>query len=568
MIKVLATNITSPLGLTTQENYISLKEGNSALSVYNEWKGIPYPFTASLFSPKQEEHLLIEGFTRYESITIHSIKEALSHTNIDIKSEKTALILSTTKANVEELSASESTDGNYTKPGFSAHKISKYLGLTTEPIVVCNACISGVTAQILADRLINNGTYNNIIVCGADSHSPFVVAGFMSFKSLSPFECKPFDIERLGLNLGEAAATIIFEKLSSTDTEDDSWKLITGAVNNDAYHVSAPSPNGEGVYNATKTVLETIDSDSLAVISLHGTATMFNDQMESKAIESSNLSHIPLSALKGYYGHTLGAAGVLETIITMKSIDDKIILPVRGFSEIGVSGKINISNEAQYTDKNTFIKLISGFGGCNGAVAFSKHTKHTLPVYNNKTIKTLGRVKITPDSLYIDDTKQALSNSGKSLLTEIYKSYVNDYPKFHKMDILSKLAFLAAELVCKKQTNKYNEHEQAVILFNSSSSVVADRKHIETFNCKDGFYPSPSVFLYTLPNIVTGEIAIRHNIKGETTLYILKEYNEQIINTIVESTFTQSTVKSMITGWVDCSSDDNFEADIKLVTIQ
>lgn len=567
MIKVISTNITSPLGFTTQENYLSLKEGKTALSVYDAWKGIPYPFTASLFSTEQEAYLLIEGFTRYESIAIHSIKEALSHTSIDIHSDKTALILSTTKANVEELSASEDTDGNYTKPGTSAKKISKFLGLTTEPIVVCNACISGVTAQVLADRLINNGTYDNVIVCGADSQSTFVVSGFMSFKSLSPFQCKPFDIERLGLNLGEAAATIIFEKVSLAEDNDNSWRLLTSALNNDAYHLSAPSPNGDGVYNATKVILETITPESLAVVSLHGTATMFNDQMESKAIENSNLSDIPISALKGYYGHTLGAAGVLETIITMKSIDDGIILPVRGFSEIGVSGRINVSNQIQSTNKDTFIKLISGFGGCNGAVAFSKSSQYTCPKYNKKTLYTLASVKITQDSLVVDGVTQDISNTGKSLLTEIYKTYVSDYPKFYKMDILSKLAFLAAELVCKKQTTKYHEYEQAVVLFNSSSSVVADRKHIETFNNENGFYPSPSVFLYTLPNIATAEIAIRHKLKGETTLYILDEYNEHTINAIVESTFTQSAVKSMITGWVDCSSEDVFEADIKLVTI-
>ena len=107
----------------------------------------------------------------------------------------------------------------------------------------------------------------------------------------------------------------------------------------------------------------------------------------------------------------------------------------------------------------------------------------------------------------------------------------------------------------------------AVILFNSSSSIVADRKHIATFENEDDFYPSPSVFLYTLPNIVTGEIAIKRGYKGETSLYILNEYNEEIINSVVESTFALSSVKTMITGWVDCNSDNDYEAYIKLVTI-
>jgi 3-oxoacyl-[acyl-carrier-protein] synthase-1 len=563
MIKVLSTNITSPLGLTTKENYHAVKAGSSALRVQNNWRKVPQEFTASLFNEEQEELLHVDGFTRYESIVIHSIKEALSHLDIDIKSDRVALVLSTTKANVEELSSSVENDGCYRKPGESAVKIANFIGFTTDPVVVCNACISGVTAQILADRLINSGSYDTVVVCGADCQSPFVVAGFMSFKSLSPYECRPFDIERLGLNLGDAAATIVFGKVSAPDT---SWKLVAGTLNNDAYHVSAPSPVGDGTYAAAKSVLETIDPESLATVSVHGTATMFNDQMESKAIERSGLSEIPISALKGYYGHTLGAAGVLETIITMEATDDGIILPVRGYSEIGVSGKINVSDQSRSTDKKSFLKLISGFGGCNGAVVFSRSDEFPYAEYTKKEIRTLSEVKITPTSLIVDGNIEDVASTGKNLLAEIYKSYVGDYPKFHKMDVFTKLAFLAADIVTQRGVDDHDEN-RAVILFNSSSSIVADRNHIATFDKEGEFYPSPSVFLYTLPNIVTGEISIKHGYKGETSLYILNDYNEKIINSIVESTFAQSSVKTMITGWVDCTSEDDFEANIKLVTI-
>lgn len=567
MIKVLSTNITSPLGFTTKENYLAVKEGRSSLSMHSDWRGVSQPFTASLFDEEQEKSLRINGFTRYESFTIHSIKEAISQVEINIGSSRTALILSTTKANVEELSSNAENDGNYRRPGESALKIARYLGFSTEPIVVCNACISGVTAQILADRMISQGIYDTVVVCGADCQSPFVVAGFMSFKSLSPYECRPFDIERLGLNLGDAAATIVYGKVEDSERDDRSWKLIAGALNNDAYHVSAPSPVGEGTYSIVKTVLESVDLESLATISVHGTATMFNDQMESKAIERSGLSDIPVSALKGYYGHTLGAAGVLETILTMEATDDGIVLPVRGYSEIGVSGRINISDQSRATDKSSFLKLISGFGGCNGAVAFSRSSNLIDKDYPVNEIRTLSSVKITPSSLIIDGKVQEVQSGGKALLTDIYKTFVGDYPKFHKMDVFSKLAFLAAEIVSKRAGEEYYDEERAVILFNSSSSVVADRKHIATFEKEDEFYPSPSVFLYTLPNIVTGEIAIRHGYKGETSLYILNEYDDNIINSVVESTFAHSSVKTMITGWVDCNSDNDYEAYIKLVTI-
>ena len=567
MIRVLSTNITSPLGFTTKENYLAVKQGRSALRTHNAWKGIPLSFTASLFNEDQESALCMDGFTRFESIAIHSIEEALSQIEVDVTSAKTALIISTTKANIEELSINEDLDGNYLKPGASALKIARHIGFTTEPIVVCNACISGVTAQILADRLINNGAYEHVVVCGCDCQSPFVVAGFMSFKSLSPHECRPFDIERLGLNLGDAAASIIFGTCNAHEDDSSSWKLVAGSLNNDAYHVSAPSPNGDGTYNAARVALESIDTESIATISVHGTATMFNDQMESKAIERAGLSAIPISALKGYYGHTLGAAGVLETIITMESLDDNYILPVRGFYEIGVSGKVNISNEGRSTEKYTFVKLISGFGGCNGAVAFSKNNVPELAEYNEKELHTVSSVLITPSTLIIDGEEVKVGSSGKDLLTDIYKLYFGDYPKFHKMDVLSKLAFLAAELACLKENKDDRDENRAVILFNGSSSIVADRKHIATYAKEDEFYPSPSVFLYTLPNIVTGEIAIKNGYKGETSLYILNEHNKDIIDTIIKSTFTQSSVRSMITGWVDCKTEDDFEANIKLVTI-
>lgn len=561
MIKVLATNIISPLGETTEQNYQAVKSGSSALSVYDGWRNIPQVFTASLLSDEQSKRLLIDGYTHFESIVIRSVAAALNDSDIDVVSARTILILSTTKANVDELAAEEVFDGNYHSPGRSARRIADYFGFTTEPVVVCNACISGVTAQLLAMRLIDSGEYDNAVVCGGDCQSPFVVAGFMSFKSLSPFECRPFDIERLGLNLGDGAATIIYGKSSGND---ESWKLVSGSLNNDAYHVSAPSPQGDGAFRAAVRTLEGYDTESLATVSVHGTATMFNDQMESKAIEKAGLSDVPVSALKGYYGHTLGAAGLIESIITMRAIDDGCVLPVRGYSEIGVSGRINISNEQRATDRKSFVKLISGFGGCNGALLFTKEAAAPDTSHIAKDIRTLHSVKITSSSLMIDGEQADLKYEGKEMLSEIYREYSGDYPKFHKMDIFSRVAFLASELLIRKDDNA--DSERAIVLFNRSSSIVSDRKHIASYSKEGEFFPSPSVFLYTLPNIVTGEIAIKNGYKGETSLYILDEYNKELMDRIVKCTFSGSGTKTMITGWVDCSSENEFEADLRLLT--
>lgn len=563
MINVLSTNVISPLGFTTEQNYQAIRFGNSALVAYNHWHNIPEPFVASLFTEEQNLFLHVPGFSRFESIVIKSIEDALNKVNIDVSSEKTCFILSTTKANIEDLVIG---DNVYSSPAESAFRIAQYFGIITDPIVVCNACISGINAQLLALRLINNGLYDNAIVCGADCQSPFIVSGFLSFKSLSPYECKPFDIDRLGLNLGEAAATIILGKSATSETQ---WKLYNGHLNNDAFHVSAPSPIGDGTLRVIEKTLSEQNVKDLALISVHGTATMFNDQMESKAIEKAGLSSIPISAIKGYFGHTLGAAGILETIITMRALDDGCILPVRGYNEIGVSGKILIDNKEQKTNKSTFLKIISGFGGCNGALLFSKYNNLSIKENNIAKLNLSHSVRITSNSLLVNGKKIETKENGKSLIAEIYKTYLNNYPKFHKMDTFCKLVFIASELLINIDNKLLEkEEERAIILFNSTSSIVTDKKFVASIKDKNNFFPSPSVFLYTLPNIVTGEIAIKNGYKGETSFYVLREKNEKLMSQIIQTTYNQSSnIRSIITGWVDCFSENEFDIDMKILTI-
>lgn len=574
MIQVLATNITSPLGMTTEENYLAVKSGASVLSTYEHWKGFTDPFASSMFSSEQEAALAVEGCSRFESMVIRSVTEALSHiANFD--KDRTVFILSTTKGNVEELAAVAENDGNYLHPGDTAKKIALQLGISTDPIVVCNACISGVSGQLLAKRLIESGQYDSAIVCGADCVTPFTVAGFQSFKALSPYPCRPFDIERLGLNIGEAASTIVLSLAEASASEESScggWHLIAGCTNNDAYHVSAPSPVGDGTYRAIQKTLEGVNKENLATVCVHGTATMFNDQMESKAIQQAELSDVPLMALKGYYGHTMGAAGILETVLTLRALDEGCILPTKGFDEIGVSGKVSISSQEQKTGKQSFLKIISGFGGCNGALLFKKGQVDSQSSFGrlsqNETVgqatyKIRHRVHITPDSLIVDEKAVETSAQGKALLTEIYKQHIGNYPKYYKMDMLCRLVFVATEMLLQQEQTVVEGEERGVVLFNRTSSIDSDRKHIATI--VEHSLPSPSIFLYTLPNIVTGEIAIKHGYKGETSLYILEEKNEQLMSQIIEATLQQSSEKSLLTGWADSLDEDHFEADIMLV---
>lgn len=589
MLKVVSTNIVSPLGMSSQENWRAVMQGRSALRRLENYKGIPLPFVASVFTPEQVEELAVEGFTRFESLAIRSITEALTHTDLDVHGERTIFILSTTKADVEELGFAAERDGDYHRPAISAQRIAEHVGIGGGAIVCCNACISGVSAQILADRLISCGHYDNAVVCGADLVSSFTASGFLSFKSLSNEACRPFDADRQGLNLGEAAATIVFTRADSLREGD--WLFERGEMDNDAFHLSTPAPSGEGARKVLEAVMKGGDASELAFVSAHGTATMFNDQMESVAIEKAGLSSVPLTALKGWFGHTLGASGVLEVILGMMAVSESVVLPLRGFREIGVSGKVNLSPELRATDKNSFLKMISGFGGCNAAALYRRvregmeretvpglekaaHSKgETAPELKETAhsmgeaapgLKELHRVHILPDGVTLDGRPLPVQSQGAGLLSEIYRKYVGDYPKYHKMDSLSRLAFLATELLLSRG-DVPQDSGRATILFNRTSSVVADRCHLGSIAKPGEFYPSPSVFLGTLPNIATGEIAIRHGYTGETSLYITDFRDEALMKKVVSSSFSLGGFRSLICGFVDCDRGDSFEADLKIL---
>ena len=562
MIFKIADNIISPLGETTRENYQAVKAGESKLCRYDQHWHIPEPFTASLLTEEQNQRLAIKGLTRFESMVCRSIEGALLQTDIDPKADNVVLILSTTKGNIELL-ADHPADKSRIYPGEAAKHIANHLGITTTPITVCNACISGVSAIILAMRLLEAKRYDVAIVCGADTQNPFTISGFQSLKAVSEEACKPFDLERTGLNLGEAAATLI---LSNEKNEEEAWAIKRGAVRNDAFHISSPSKNGEGarmVLAAVKEGEETID-----FINAHGTATMFNDQMESVAIERAGLNETPVNAYKGYFGHTLGAAGVLETILSMAAADDHTILATRGFEERGVSGKIRLSNQNATTNGQRFIKMISGFGGCNGAIKVERLGSAGLQtsVSNPAELHTTHTVHITPTTLTVDGEEKICEGEGKALLTDLYKRYIDDYPKFYKMDALCRLGFVASELLLKAENDRREEprDDRAIILFNRSSSIQADEAYQASIQDAEDYFPSPAAFVYTLPNIVTGEIAIRNHYQGETSFYILPERNDELIHQILEASLGDPSTKSILGGWIDYEDDKHFEARITL----
>ena len=374
-IFVVSDNIFSPLGTTTAENFSRLKAGVSAVRRHDRPEMASEPFYAALFDPTADTDGI---YTKFEKLLLTSISDALKTGDVDPRDPRTILILSTTKGNISLLETG--AEGRAPAgPGLnhrmalhtSARLVADHFHFINTPIVISNACISGILALVTAMRLINSGSYDMAVIAGADVISRFVLSGFGSFQAISSGPCRPFDRSRDGINLGEGAGTII---LSSREKYRGGIRLRGGAVSNDANHISGPSRSGQELCQViNKSLAEAgVTPGDIGFISAHGTATIYNDEMEAKAITLAGLQSVPVNSLKAYYGHTLGAAGLIESIVTLQSMRENLVLPSLGFRDNGVSMPLNICSSLLHTSLNSCLKTASGFGGCNAAVVMSQ----------------------------------------------------------------------------------------------------------------------------------------------------------------------------------------------------
>ena len=366
-------NCVTPLGFDVEANWNALLEGKSGIALHHIIEN-QNPFYASMINTEELEKEFSknfghQSFTRLEKMLLLSLLPLIKNHHI---TEKTAFILSTTKGNISLLkNRTELPEGVYLSN--LARKITDFLGVKTKPIVVSNACVSGVMAIAVAKNMIQTGRYSDAFVIAADEISEFVISGFNSFQAIGPEPCKPYDKNRAGINIGEAAAAVYITSEPS-ENEKLQFKVLGDSAVNDANHISGPSRTGDGLYASIRNAMTeaNIPAEQIDFISAHGTATLYNDEMEAIAFNRMELQHVPLNSMKGYYGHCLGASGLLESIISMESALHATLIPSKNFKDTGVSQPLNIIRENQSADIRYILKTASGFGGCNAAIILEK----------------------------------------------------------------------------------------------------------------------------------------------------------------------------------------------------
>ncbi|RLD52470.1 MAG: beta-ketoacyl-[acyl-carrier-protein] synthase family protein [Bacteroidetes bacterium] len=386
----------SAIGNNVAENFNSLKNKKSGIGKITLLNTI---FKAEIPAGEvklSDKHLIEqlrlpekEVYTRTALLGITAVKEALKNAGIsDPSKEKTGIVSATTVAGMvssekyylDFLNSDLNNDFIKThEAADSTEKIADYFGISEFMTTISTACSSSANAIIIGTRLIKNGILDRVIVGGTDALSKFTLNGFNTLMILDRKPCKPFDNGRQGLNLGEAAAYLILESEELVKKENKKpLAVISGYANaNDAFHQTASSPNGYGASLAMQQALETakLKPEEIDYINVHGTGTANNDLSEGRAMLNVFDNKIPkFSSTKAYTGHTLAAAGSLEAVFSVLSLQNKIIFPNLRFQN--PMSEFHLIPETEIL-KNINIKHIMsnsfGFGG-NGTVLIISET--------------------------------------------------------------------------------------------------------------------------------------------------------------------------------------------------
>ena len=355
MIYIGGENIVCPLGDSAEQVFDRAAGGERTVQEHTDLRVSKDPFFASRF----DDHVTAV------SLATASIAGSLSNLASDLRGDRTLFVLSTTKGEIDHINSEQGSLHGLMRSILDATEIE-----AARSIVVSNACISGLLAVVTAADLIAAGHYDHAVICGVDLVSRFTVTGFQSLFALDDKPCKPWDADRNGINLGEGSGCIVLSRDRSLFNSP--FVYGGGACANDANHISGPSRTGEGLHRAIERCLENspLKRSDIGQISAHGTATRYNDDMESIAFSRSGLDGIPTHSYKGYFGHTLGAAGVIELALLFQSVRNDTILPTMGLENPGTTKSIHVKSELLKRPTPFVMKTASGFGGCNAAAIF------------------------------------------------------------------------------------------------------------------------------------------------------------------------------------------------------
>lgn len=360
---IVSYEILTSLG-NLEETWQGLMSGQSGLLPVT-LPDVPNTYPAGQISALGEEYGSTE---RLKNLLITGLNAT---PNLPALGKVSDIIVATTKGAVDELLGHP--DNPTGQPGDIGQMVADQLSSPGKHLTVSAACASGTVALIQAAKQIMAGSSECVIIVGIDLLSSFVMAGFDALKGLSPNPCLPFDGKRDGLSLGEGIGIVVMcsDQFAAQQTLPALASIAGWGVSCDATHITAPSRDGRGLIQVIKQATRN-GAIKVGAINAHGTGTVYNDAMELTAFNACWDEQPPFHSVKGGIGHCLGAAGVIEAAIGVRSLAAGKIPPSIGYRKGDApAGTISGTSSLPLT-ASTVMACNSGFGGINAGIIFSQ----------------------------------------------------------------------------------------------------------------------------------------------------------------------------------------------------
>lgn len=394
-VAITGMGIISSIGNTVEENFHSLVSQKTGISAISNIETIHKDFIKVGEIKQTNEQLadqlnlpIDNNFSRTALLGAIAAKQAVENANIkEINSYKSGLISATSVGGMDmtekyyyEYFENEACRKYITSHdiGDNSQKIANCIGLKGLVTTISTACSSAANAIILGARLIQSGELDRVVVGGTDALAKFTINGFKTLMILSDDDNAPFDNNRKGLNLGEAAAFLVLESDKIVKKENKKvLAYVTGFGNaNDAFHQTASSENGDGAFLAMNKAFKMakIQPNEIDYINAHGTATPNNDLSEGRAIIRIFGENVPdFSSTKPFTGHTLAAAAGIEAVYSVLALQNNVVFPNLNFKtnmeEFNLTPQLSLKQkEINHVLSNSF-----GFGGNCSTLIFSKN---------------------------------------------------------------------------------------------------------------------------------------------------------------------------------------------------
>ena len=523
------------------------------------------------------------AWTRTSLLGIIAAKQAIEDSGIDV-GRNTALVSASTVGGMDRSELyykdflTEALHKKYIDThhaGSSTEMIAEQCGIDGLITTISTACSSSLNSIMFGSRLVKSGKAKTAIVGGTDALSKFTLNGFNTLMILDREQCRPFDATRAGLNLGEGAAYFVLEdKELAIASGKKIYAEVVGYANaNDAHHQTASSENGEGPYLAMRNALQSanIQPSDINYINAHGTGTGNNDLTEGIAIKRIFGEQIPLfSSTKAYTGHTLGAAGIIESVIAVLTLNNKVVFPNINFKnaieEVGIKPVTQLLklSKINYVLTNSF-----GFGGNDSSVVFSSMDsvltdEITEKEENSKDIYVDGIGCVSPqktlDSNYLFEDVLETESRFLQIQKPNYRDFIN--PKLlRRMSKIVRMGIVSASLAIK---DAGVENPDAILTGTGMGCQIDTEKFLNSMIENNEGLLTPTSFIQSTHNTVGGAIALGIQNHNYNLTYVHRTFSFEsaLLDSIM--LLKENKVKNVLLGGFDEITEESWLIKTKI----